>query len=107
MHYSGDRLMLTGYDTLKLLYVRGVLQSMNESQINEELSEVLPDNYGMRLRVESYVDAGDALVLEEELFAGDMYGDEVFRTHGGCTFLTFTDDNIDKYAFAEFWIWLD
>jgi len=82
-----------GYDIVALLDYEGVLASLDESNINTRMSETLPSQYGMRLRVEgnfNAIEVGDPIIQR-------------FVASGKRVFVNASDD---KNGIATFWIWI-
>lgn len=104
--WSEYRMLSTGYDIIAMLYSTGTLQAMNESSIQNAITQVLPANYEMRLEIKSYKNIGGTLVPTLSITAGPDVKDSAVRTRGRRTFLTFSNNNVDSYGVAEFWIWL-
>ena len=82
-----------GYDIVALLDYEGVLASLDESNIETRITETLPAQYGMRLRVEGNFDAIEV-------------GDPIIQRFVASGKRVFVDASKDKNGIATFWIWL-
>ncbi len=82
-----------GYDIITVLDYEGVLASLDETSIQTRMSELLPSQYDIRLRLSgnfNAIEVGSPIIQR-------------FVASGKRAFVNATDD---KYGIATFWVWL-
>ena len=103
--WSESRMLARGYDVTAMLENTGALAGGSQAEIEDAVNEVLSPNYGFRLEVTSYVDAGGALALNDSYSVGPEVAESELVTHGTQTFLTLANGSVESFNAAEFWIW--
>lgn len=94
---SNIQMISVGSDIAALLDYSGVLQTLNEKQIESEMNDLMPQNYKMLLKL--IVDDGTVL------YAGDSVPGEQFVGTGKRFFAIKDSDSIKNYAYVTYWVW--
>ncbi|MFH1545648.1 MAG: hypothetical protein ABIE23_06215 [archaeon] len=95
-------------DALDLMDRDGTLQQMDSSEIVEDLNAVLPIQYDWKLRIREYRYFQQEFVKTDDLSAGNTSKDteEESVVKGSRLFLSFSDEKINRFHYAEYWGWL-
>ena len=83
-----------GYDIVAILHYEGKLASVDASSIESRMNEILPQQYGMRLR------------LEGENFDAFEVGSPIIQRFVASGKRVFINASSDINGIATFWIWL-
>lgn len=104
--WSDYDMLTTGYDIIAMLYNTGKLQEMNKTELENEISNTLPENYEMRIEIKSFENVSNRLISTRHITIGPEKEDSELQTYGKRTFLKFSGNNVETYNTVEFWIWL-
>lgn len=94
---SSAQMIAYGNDVVALLDHGNILQAKEQDTIQSGMSDLLPQNYNMLLRV-TYDDG-------TVLYAGDSVPGQQFTATGKRFFAISDDDSVDGYGVADYWIW--
>ncbi|MBN3037772.1 MAG: hypothetical protein JW834_04985 [Candidatus Diapherotrites archaeon] len=90
-----------GADIMAVLHYGGVLESLDNETISQELNALLQTHQGMRVEVIEYENDGGIWEQSSMLIVGEELPDETKVIKGQRHFLSG-----DKWCTTDYWIWL-
>ena len=94
---SSVQMMAYGSDVVALLDHNGVLQTIDQGDIESGMNDLLPQNYDMLLKI-TYDDG-------TVLYAGDSVPRQQFVGTGKRFFAIADEDSVKGYGNVIYWIW--
>ena len=88
----------TGSDVAALLDNLGILDTLSDEEIGEELESILPVNYDMHLNITTLTNV--------KLSIGSTIPDDKHIISGKRVFVVTQNNIIADEAFVQYWIWL-
>lgn len=106
--YASLELQRNMNDVLDLLDARGLLASMDISEIGNAMQAVMPLQYSWKMEIDEYrYDDGNFLLTASYKF-GEWVSDfnNIEHTTGSRLFLTFDGEDVNRYYSANYWAWI-
>jgi hypothetical protein len=98
------KMLQQGSDIVMALYNSGTLQTLDQEKINTTMHSLLSPQYDMRIEITIYEKDDDELKLLTQTAIGAILNESENMASGKITYLTFTDEDADKYALVQYWI---
>lgn len=94
---SSMQMISAASDIAAMLDYNGVLQTLDDKKIESKMSDLMPQNYKMLLKI--VVDDGTII------YAGDSVPGEQFVGSGKRFFTVKGKNSIKNHAYVSYWVW--
>lgn len=93
-------------DVINVLLKENIIQGMNDTIIQAQLTDLMPKGLGNRLEIKTYIKSGDAFLLSQSLTVGAALPKNKYAYAGKKFFLVFDNKRISKYGEVNYWVWM-